>query len=99
MAGESAAADAAVEQALADPSAAHISAAKVVAGRAASRVASIAHQVHGAIGFTHEHSLHRYTTRIWRWRDQNGTEAEHAMSLGNELCGRDLWEATTAVGQ
>jgi acyl-CoA dehydrogenase len=96
MAGESAAADAGVEQALADPTAAHISAAKVVAGRAASRVASIAHQVHGAIGFTHEHSLHRYTTRIWQWRDQDGTEAQHAVSLGSELFGRDLWMETTA---
>src|ERR1700738_4186520 len=43
MAGESAAADAAVEQALASPTAARISAAKVVAGRSAARVAKIAH--------------------------------------------------------
>ena len=96
LAGESAAADAAVEQALAIPTAARISAAKVGAGRAAARVARIAHQVHGAIGFTHEHSLHRFTTRIWQWRDLDGTEAEHAVALGNTLCGRDLWEATSS---
>jgi acyl-CoA dehydrogenase len=96
MAGESAAADAAVEQALANPTAARISAAKVVAGRSAARVAKIAHQIHGAIGFTHEHSLHRFTTRIWQWRDQDGTEAQHAVSLGSDLCGRDLWVATTS---
>jgi hypothetical protein len=31
--------------------------------------------VHGAIGFTHEHSLHRPTGRLWLWRDELGTEA------------------------
>jgi acyl-CoA dehydrogenase len=94
MAGEAALAAAAVDQAL-DGSELRGLAAKIAAGRAAARVAAISHQVHGAIGFTHEHSLHRVTTRIWTWRDQDGTEAELATTLGRALAGRDLWEATT----
>lgn len=96
MAGEAALARAAVDQAVRDPSPIRIAAAKVVAGRGAARVAAIAHQVHGAIGFTHEHSLHRFTTSIWRWRDEDGTDSEHAAALGRSLAGRDIWEATTS---
>lgn len=44
-------------------------AAKATAGRAATRVAAVAHQVLGAIGLTLEHPLHRFTTRLWSWRD------------------------------
>lgn len=33
-------------------------------------VATISHQVHAAIGTTHEHSLHQYTRRLWSWRDE-----------------------------
>ncbi len=36
-------------------------AAKVRTGEAAGQAAAIAHQVHGAIGFTAEHRLHHYT--------------------------------------
>ncbi|HEX6548501.1 MAG TPA: acyl-CoA dehydrogenase family protein [Candidatus Dormibacteraeota bacterium] len=96
MASEAAAAAAAVDQALEAGSELRVRAAKVAAGRAAARVAAIAHQVHGAIGFTHEHELHRYTTIIWRWRDQDGTEAEHAVELGRAVAGQDLWGLTTA---
>jgi alkylation response protein AidB-like acyl-CoA dehydrogenase len=42
-----------------------IAAAKIRAGEAAE----IARQVHGAIGFAHEHGLHRLTRRLWSWRD------------------------------
>jgi acyl-CoA dehydrogenase len=31
--------------------------------------------VHGAIGFAHEHCLHRLTRRLWSWRDEFGTES------------------------
>lgn len=33
-------------------------------------VTTISHQVHAAIGTTHEHSLQQYTRRLWSWRDE-----------------------------
>jgi len=56
--------------------------AKVRAGEAATRGTSIAHQVHGAIGFTHEHALHFATRRLWAWREEFGTDATWATELG-----------------
>ena len=67
-----------------DTAATHFSTAvaKVRAGEAATRGTSIAHQVHGAIGFTHEHSLHFATKRLWAWREEFGTDAHWAAELG-----------------
>jgi acyl-CoA dehydrogenase len=81
------AADAAVELCAADGVAGEragvaVAAAKIQAGRGAGVVARIAHQLHGAIGFTQEHSLHLATTRLWAWRDEAGDEAEWAAELG-----------------
>src|SRR5262249_42681276 len=45
-----------------------VAAAKVRTGEAAGLGAGIAHQCHGAIGFTYEHSLHFVTRRLWSWR-------------------------------
>ena len=59
-----------------------IGAAKARAGEAASAGAAIAHAVHGAIGFTHEHSLHFSTKRLWSWRDEFGKESDWALLLG-----------------
>ena len=56
--------------------------AKVRAGEAATRGTSIAHQVHGAIGFTHEHALHFATRRLWAWREEFGGDAHWAAELG-----------------
>jgi acyl-CoA dehydrogenase len=99
LAGEAALAGAAADAAVEDPlSAKQVAAAKVIAGGAASRGAAIAHQVHGAIGFTHEHQLHRWTTRLWAWRDQFGTESVWSESLGDLLAragGDRLWELVT----
>ena len=50
--------------------------------RTLSRGAAIAHQVHGAIGFTHEHSLHFATRRLWAWREEFGADAWWAERLG-----------------
>jgi acyl-CoA dehydrogenase len=47
--------------------------------------AEIAHQMHGAIGFTHEHSLHRLTRRLWAWRDEFGTESWWSLEPGREV--------------
>lgn len=51
-----------------------IAVAKARAGEMAGEVARITHQVHGAIGFTLEHSLRLATTRLWAWRDEDGDE-------------------------
>ena len=75
-----------------------VAVAKVRAGAAAGIVAATAHQVHGAIGFTKEYSLHFATRRLWAWRDEFGTEAEWARELGQEAIalGKDgLWGRLT----
>lgn len=59
-----------------------VAVAKIRAGEAATRVAATAHQVHGAIGFTREHSLHLGTRRLWAWRETAGSEAWWAARLG-----------------
>ncbi|KMO13647.1 hypothetical protein SQ03_21360 [Methylobacterium platani JCM 14648] len=77
-----------------------LAAAKVRTGEAAGQGAAIAHQVHGAIGFTQEHRLHLFTRRLWAWRDEFGREAEWALLLGRHLiaAGPDgLWPAITAA--
>ncbi|HKF74392.1 MAG TPA: acyl-CoA dehydrogenase family protein [Stellaceae bacterium] len=56
--------------------------AKLRVGEAAGRVCDIVHQVHGAIGFTHEHRLHQLTRRLWSWRDEFGVESAWALELG-----------------
>jgi len=61
-------------------------AAKIRVGEAATAGAAIAHQAHGAIGFTVEYVLNRFTRRMWVWRDQFGSESEWALKLGNMIC-------------
>ena len=57
-------------------------AAKAQASHCAGIVAAIAHQLHGAIGTTEEHRLRLTTTRLWSWRDEDGSEAECFAELG-----------------
>jgi hypothetical protein len=74
-------------------------AAKIRAGEAAGKVADIAHQVHGAMGFTEEYTLHHLTRRLWSWRDEFGNEAYWARVLGRQIAsaGADgLWPLITA---
>lgn len=71
---------------------------KIRAGEAAGAATSIAHQVHGAIGITKEHSLHFATRRLWSWRAEFGAEAYWAERLGRAACsaGADAyWPAAT----
>jgi acyl-CoA dehydrogenase len=68
--------------------------AKIRCGEAAAKGAAIAHQVHGAIGFTSEHILHRLTLRSLAWRDDFGSESHWALELGRMMCRRgadQLW--------
>jgi acyl-CoA dehydrogenase len=59
-----------------------VAAAKVRTAEASALATRIAHQLHGAIGFTQEHQLHRFTTRLWSWRDEFGSERSWAIRLG-----------------
>ncbi|TWG85588.1 acyl-CoA dehydrogenase [Cupriavidus gilardii J11] len=74
--------------------------AKVICGHAAGRVAAIAHQVHGAIGFTYEHSLHFATRRLWSWRAEYGNEAHWSRAIGARAIrrgGAALWPDITGT--
>lgn len=62
--------------------------AKIRTAEAAAEGAAIAHQVLGAIGFTQEHVLHRFTLRMLSWRDDFGNESYWAAELGRHVAGR-----------
>lgn len=69
-------------------------AAKIRCAEAAEKGAAIAHQVFGAIGFTQEHILHRFTLRALAWRDDFGNESQWAVDLGKLVAARgadELW--------
>jgi acyl-CoA dehydrogenase len=71
-----------------------VAAARIRSAEAATEGAAIAHQVHGAIGYTREHILHRFTLRLLAWRDDFGNESQWAVDLGNRVAARgadELW--------
>ncbi|MBO0851705.1 MAG: acyl-CoA dehydrogenase, partial [Pseudonocardia sp.] len=75
-----------------------IAVAKARTGEAAGAVARIAHQVHGAIGFTLEHDLRLATTRLWAWREEDGSDAHWHAEIGRRALaeGADgLWPLLT----
>lgn len=57
-------------------------AAKFRADQAAAIGAGIAHQVHGAMGFTQEYPLQKFTRRLWAWRSEFGNERHWAAEIG-----------------
>lgn len=67
--------------------------AKARSSEAAGVVGALAHQVHGAIGFTREYTLHRLTRRIWSWREEYGNEAHWNARIGRAVIenGHELW--------
>jgi acyl-CoA dehydrogenase len=76
-----------------------IATAKLRANMAAAVGAAVAHQVHGAIGFTQEHALHRSTRRLVTWRSEFGGERFWAEQIGRGVCDRGadaLWSFLTA---
>jgi acyl-CoA dehydrogenase len=76
-----------------------IAAAKLRANRAVGVATSIAHQVHGAIGFTQEHALHFSTQRLWSWRSEYGNDRHWERRLGAcvaRLGAQNLWPYLTA---
>ncbi|WP_457967148.1 acyl-CoA/acyl-ACP dehydrogenase [Arthrobacter sp. D1-29] len=76
--------------------------AKIRTGEAAGQASAIAHQVFGAIGFTEEHELHRFTKRLWSWRDEYGNEAFWADVLGERILANEsektLWRTLAPTG-
>ena len=76
-----------------------VASAKIRVGESAGEGAAIAHQVLGAIGYTREHILHRFTQRLWAWRDDFGNESQWAVKLGHRVAanGADaLWPMLAA---
>ncbi len=65
-----------------------IAAAKWRANRAARQSTGIAHQVHGAMGFTAEYGLHRFTRRLWAWSSEFGNERHWADEIGVRVAQR-----------
>jgi acyl-CoA dehydrogenase len=78
-----------------------IAAAKLRTNKAIGIGTSIAHQVHGAIGFTQDYGLHPLTRALMRWRSECGNDAYWAAILGQLACadgGAGLWADITARG-
>jgi acyl-CoA dehydrogenase len=89
MAAETAAslrsADAAIEALETPRFETELAVAKARIGEAVGVVNELAHQVHGAMGYTHEHQLHHFTRRLWAWRDEYGDEVYWQTRLGRTL--------------
>ena len=104
LAGHAAAAAAVADMAVeASTNQAHdfaVGVAKARAGEAAGKGAEIAHQVHGAMGFTHEHNLHHSTRRLWSWREEFGNESHWQQRLGRTVAAAGphaLWPMITSL--
>ena len=75
-----------------------LDAARIRVDGAVQAVTAIGHQIHGAIGFTREHPLHRFTTRLWAWREEYRNQSAWADVFGETLCQKDdltLWHQLT----
>jgi acyl-CoA dehydrogenase len=90
-----------VAQAMARGSAPYeIASAKLRANRAVGVGAALAHQVHGAIGFTQDYALHPFTRRLWAWRSEFGNDAYWSALLGAQIIARGaetFWADITAL--
>ncbi|HEY1707734.1 MAG TPA: acyl-CoA dehydrogenase family protein [Rhizomicrobium sp.] len=74
-------------------------AAKLRVNRAVKLGAGIAHQVHGAMGFTAEYALQRLTRLLWVWQSEFGNERYWADRIGRGVAARgpaNFWADLTA---
>ncbi len=77
-----------------------VAVARSVCGHAGSAVVRNAHQVHGAIGTTMEHVLHRVTMPILAWTNDFGSVAEWDALLeaaAREAGDAGLWELVSGT--
>ncbi len=65
-----------------------IACAKLRANQAARIATGIAHQVHGAMGFTAEYRLQHLTRRLWAWGSAHGNERHWADRIGARIAAR-----------
>ncbi|ABC63027.1 acyl-CoA dehydrogenase family protein [Erythrobacter litoralis] len=75
-----------------------IGAAKLRANIAIKSGSALAHQVHGAIGFTQDYPLHELTRRMMGWRSEGGNDAYWSARLGRQAFawgGTGLWDEMT----
>ena len=75
-----------------------VAAAKIRCGEAAEKGAAIAHQAHGAIGWTQDYTLQMFTRRLFAWRDDFGSESDWAVRLGQHVAGQgadQVWPMLT----
>jgi alkylation response protein AidB-like acyl-CoA dehydrogenase len=76
-----------------------IACAKLRANQAARISTGIAHQVHGAMGFTAEYRLQHLTKRLWAWGSEHGNERIWADRIGARIAARGpahFWPDLTA---
>jgi len=76
-----------------------IAAAKLRANIAVGTVTSVAHQVHGAMGFTKEYKLQRLTKALWQWRSDYGNDRYWSDELGRIIAKQGtegFWPALVA---
>lgn len=76
-----------------------VASAKAEASALTRPMAAIAHQAHGAIGFTIEHALGGFTKRLWAWREEFGNEIywHNYISALAEAAGWDVWGLLTGT--
>jgi acyl-CoA dehydrogenase len=75
--------------------------ARLRANLAIESCAATAHQIHGAIGFTHEQDLRLFTQRLLAWRSELGSDHAFAARLGRGVAARGadaFWPELTARG-
>ncbi|MFI1293269.1 acyl-CoA dehydrogenase family protein [Streptomyces sp. NPDC020792] len=102
IAEEASAALAAVRRAALSDDADDAFAARFRAGSAASVVARLAHQVHGAMGTSLEYPLGHFTRRLWAWSEEPARQDDWALFLGERIAVRtddreDLWSTTAPL--
>ena len=72
-----------------------VACARTDAEQSISRIGAIAHQMHGAMGVTQEHALHRFTRRLWSWREDGVTASAWADAIAGRVLDAgapSLWE-------
>jgi len=81
-----------------DPAWLAVAIAKCRCSELAHPVTLIAHGMHGAIGFTEEFGLQRFSRPLWRWRADYGRCSDWAQAIGRHAIARGpeaTWDALT----